>query len=179
MTGLSDLTGDYVLDTARTRIGFVARHAMATRVRGHFDDFEGDAHLDGDHPSKSSARLVIRAHSIQTRNPRRDDLLRGMFLGLDDHPVITFTSAEVKQVDETDYKVTGDLTVRGATRPVTLDVELTGGEADPQGDLRVGFKGGVVIDRNDWGVNWNAATAVLISPKVLLEFDVTAIRRRS
>ncbi|MBD0424804.1 YceI family protein [Streptomyces sp. TRM S81-3] len=179
MTGLSDLTGDYVLDTARTRIGFVARHAMATRVRGHFDDFEGDAHLDGDHPSKSSARLVIRAHSIQTRNPRRDDLLRGMFLGLDDHPVITFTSAEVKQVDQTDYKVTGDLTVRGATRPVTLDVELTGGGTDPQGDLRVGFKGGVVIDRNDWGVNWNAATAVLISPKVLLEFDVTAIRHRS
>ncbi|MGW0545982.1 YceI family protein [Streptomyces altiplanensis] len=177
-TRLSDLTGDYVLDTAHTHIGFVARHTMATRVRGQFDEFEGGAHLDGDHPSKSSARLLIQAKSIQTRNRQRDDLLRGMFLDTDSHPAITFTSAEVEQVDETNYKVIGDLTLHGTTRPVTVDVELTGGGSGPQGDFRVGFKGSVTIDRNDWGVNWNAATAVLVSPKVVLEFDVTAIRRQ-
>lgn len=178
-TGLGDLTGDYVLDTSRTRIGFVARHTMGTRVRGQFDAFEGGAYLDGDHPSQSSARIVIRASSIQTRNGQRDDLLRGRFLDLDDHPVITFTSAGTRQVDETHYKVSGDLTVRGVTKPVTVDVELTGGGRDPQGDFRVGFKGSATINRSDWGVNWNAVTAVLVGEKVLLEFDVTAIRRES
>ncbi|GHB37364.1 polyisoprenoid-binding protein [Streptomyces viridiviolaceus] len=176
-TGLGDLTGDYVLDTSRTRIGFVARHTMGTKVRGRFDEFEGGAYLDGDHPSASSARIVIQGSSIRTRNGQRDDLLRGRFLDLDNHPVITFTSAGVKQTDETNYQVTGDLSVRGVTRPVTLDVELTGGGSDAQGDFRVGFKGSVTIDRNDWGVNWNAATAVLVSPQVVLEFDVIAIRR--
>ncbi|MER7051734.1 MULTISPECIES: YceI family protein [unclassified Streptomyces] len=178
ITRLSDLTGDYALDTARTRIGFVARHRPGTRVRGQFDAFEGGAHLDGDDPSKSGARLVIRAGSVRTRNPRRDDLLRGRFLDTDGHPVITFTSAEVTRVDGTHYKVTGDLTVRGVSHPVTVDVELTGGGTDPQGRFRVGFKGSVTIDRNDWGVNWNAATAALVSPKVVLEFDADAIRRQ-
>ncbi|MGI5290723.1 YceI family protein [Nonomuraea polychroma] len=176
-TRLSELTGDYVLDTAHTRIGFVARHTMATRVRGQFDDFEGSAHLDGDDPSKSSARLTIQAKSLQTRNERRDEQLRDTFLGMDDHPAITFTSTKVKQVDETTFEVTGDLTIRGVTKPVTVDFQLTGAEHGPGGDVRVGFKGSVTINRNDWGVNWNAATAVLVSPKVALEFDVAAVRQ--
>ncbi|MFH8976136.1 YceI family protein [Streptomyces sp. NPDC017890] len=176
---LSDLTGDYVLDTARTRIGFVARHTLGTRVRGQFDEFEGGAYLDGDHPSKSGARLVIRTRSIRTGNPQRDELLRARFLDADDHPAITFTSAEVEQVDRTHYKVTGGLTVRGVTRPVTVDVELTGDDSDPQGNVRVGFKGSVTINRDDWGVNWNGATAVLVSPKVVLEFDLGVIRRKT
>ncbi|MEV0704726.1 YceI family protein [Saccharopolyspora sp. NPDC050389] len=178
-TKLSELTGDYVLDTARTRIGFVARHTMATRVRGQFDEFDGTARLDGDRPSKSCARLTIQAKSIETRNRQRDDLLRGTFLDTDDHPVITFTTAEVKQLDETHFKVTGDLALRGATKPVTVDVELTGAGNDPQGNFRVGFKGSATINRNDWGVNWNAATAVMVSPKVTLEFDIAAIRQGS
>ncbi|MDR8412412.1 YceI family protein [Nonomuraea sp. 3-1Str] len=177
MTKLSELTGDYVFDTARTRIGFVARHAMATRVRGQFDAFEGSAYLDGDDPSKSSARLTIEARSIQTRNRQRDDQLRGTFLDIDHHPAITFTSSQVEQVDETRFEVTGDLAVRGVTRAVTVDLELTGAGNDPRGGIRVGFKGSVTIDRNDWGVNWNAATRIMVSPKVTLEFDVSAVRR--
>ncbi|WP_131732425.1 YceI family protein [Actinomadura formosensis] len=175
MTDLSGLTGDYVLDTVHTRIGFVARHTMATRVRGRFDEFEGELYLDGDHPSKSGVRLTIRTQSIQTRSAQRDDLLRGKFLGMTDHPVITFTSTEVEQTDDTNFKVTGDLSVRGVTKPVTVDVQLTGGA----NGVRVGFKGGVTIDRNDWGVNWNAVTKVMISPSVTVEFEVAAIRRRS
>ncbi|MBB5939837.1 YceI family protein [Streptomyces zagrosensis] len=178
-TRLGDLTGNYALDTGHTRIGFVARHTMSTRVRGHFGEFEGDVHLNGDHPTTSRVRLVIQAKSIHTHNRQRDDLLRGKFLDLDNHPAITFTSATVEQVDETHYKLTGDLTARGVAKPVTLDVELTGGENDPQGNLRVGFRASTTINRNDWGVNWNAATTVFISPKVTLEFDVTAIRRQS
>ncbi|MGC9494902.1 YceI family protein [Streptomyces sp. WG7] len=177
-TSLSDLTGDYVLDTARTRIGFVARHTLATRVRGRFDEFEGGARLDGDHPSRSGARLVIRAESIRTGNPQRDDMLRGKFLAAEHHPAITFASTEVEQVGQTHYKVTGDLDIRGVTAPVTVDVEVTGDGSDPQGNLRVALKGGATIDRNDWGVNWNAATGALVSPKVVLEFDLSAIRRQ-
>ncbi|WP_248960010.1 YceI family protein [Sphaerisporangium perillae] len=176
-TKLSELTGDYVLDTAHTRIGFVARHTMATKVRGQFDEFEGSARLDGEDPSKSSTELTIQAKSIQTRNQRRDEHLRSKFLDTDNHPTITFTSIGVEQVDDTSFKVTGDLTILGVTKPVTVDFELTGAENDPWGDFRVGFEGSVTIDRKDWGVNWNAATGVLVSEKVTLEFDVAAIRR--
>ncbi|WP_131732463.1 YceI family protein [Actinomadura formosensis] len=172
MTDLSELTGDYVLDTVRTRIGFVARHTMATRVRGRFDEFEGEVYLDGDHPSKSGVRLTIRTQSIQTRSAQRDDLLRGKFPGVTDHPVITFISTEVEQTDAA-FKVTGDLSMRGVTRSVTVNVEVTGSE----NGVRVGFKGGVTIDRNDWGVNGNAATKVMISPRVVVDFEAAAIRR--
>ncbi|QFY09433.1 polyisoprenoid-binding protein [Nonomuraea phyllanthi] len=177
MTGLGELTGDYVIDTTRTRIGFVARHTMATRVRGHFDAFEGGAYLDGDDPSKSSVRLTIQANSIRTRKRQRDDYLRGKFLDTDRHPAITFASTEVRQAGEAAYQVTGNLTMRGVTRPVTVDFELTRAEKDRHGTVRAGFRGRVTIDRNDWGVNWNAATTVLVSPEVMLELDVTAVRR--
>lgn len=177
MTKLSELTGDYVLDTAHTRIGFVARHTMGTKVRGEFNEFEGSAYLDGDDPSKSSAELTIQAKSIQTRNQQRDGQLRSRFLDMDSHPTITFTSTRVEQVDATNFKVIGDLTIRGVTKPVTVDLELTGAENDPWGNLRVGFEGSVTVNRKDWGVNWNAATGVLVSEKVTLEFDVAAIRQ--
>jgi polyisoprenoid-binding protein YceI len=180
-TKLSELTGDYVLDTAHTRIGFQARHAMVTKVRGQFDEFEGGAHLDGDDPSKASAWLKVQAKSIQTRNQQRDDHLRSNdFLDMDNHPTIEFTSTGVEQVDDTEFKVTGDLTIRGVTRPVTVDFELTGAEIDPWGNFRVGFEGKIVINRKDWGVNWNAALesgGVLVSEKVTLEFDVAAIKQ--
>ena len=176
-TKLSELTGDYVLDTAHTRIGFVARHTMATKVRGQFGEFEGSAHLDGDHPSKSSTQLTIQAKSIQTSNQQRDEALHSKFLDTDNHPAITFTSAKVKQAGETSFKVTGDLTIRGVTKPVTVDLELTSAQDDPWGNFRTGFEGSGTINRKDWGVNWNAATGVLVSEKVTLEFDVTAIRQ--
>ncbi|GAA3476156.1 YceI family protein [Streptomyces yanii] len=177
MTTLSELTGDYVLDPTRTRIGFVARHAMATRVRGQFEEFEGSAHIDGEDLSKCSARLTIQAKSIQTRNQQRDDQLCGTFLDVDDHPALIFTSTKVQQLADTGFKVTGDLTIRGVTKPVTVDFELTGAENDPRVGFRVGLKGGITINRNDWGVNWNAATRILVSPKVTLELDIAAIRR--
>ncbi|NUW33278.1 YceI family protein [Nonomuraea sp. SMC257] len=173
ITPLSDLTGDYVLDPTRTRIGFVARHAMATRVRGRFEEFEGDAHLDGDDPSRSGVRLTIQAGSLQTGNRRRDDQVRGTFLHVQDHPTLTFTSTKVRHLGGRSFAVTGALTIRGVTKPVTVDLELTGA----RGDDRVSFTGGVTINRNDWGVNWNAATTFMVSPKVTLELDVAAIRR--
>src|SRR5215831_13420083 len=170
-TRLSELTGDYVLDTAHTRIGFIARHTMATKVRGQFGEFEGSAHLDGDDPWKSSAELTMQAKSIQTRNRQRDEALRSKFLDTDNHPAVTFTSAKVEQASDANFTVTGDLTIRGVTKPVTVDLKLTGAKTDPRGTFRVGFEGSVTINRKDWGVNWNAAPG-MVSKKVTLEFDV-------
>ncbi|MFI6928470.1 YceI family protein [Nonomuraea spiralis] len=170
-TSLSTLTGDYVIDPTGTRIGFVARHTMASRVRGRFDDFEGALRLDGDDPSRSDVRLAIRSHSIRTGSEQRDGHLRGRFLRVGDHPSITFTSTGAERTGEAAFRLTGDLTMCGVTRPVALDLTLTG-----DGD-RVRFGGGATIDRLDWGVNWNAATALLVAREVVLELDVTATRR--
>ncbi|QNE21856.1 YceI family protein [Kribbella qitaiheensis] len=179
-TKLGELTGDYVLDTANTRIGFVIRQVLVMKVRGRYDEFEGSAHLDGDDPSKSSVRLTIQAKSIQTRNKRRDEHLGSAYLDAANHPTITFTSTRVEQVDQTNFKVTGDLTVRGATKPVTVAFELTAAGDDPSGGFRVGFEGKSTINRNDWGVSWNAVAeggGALVGEQVTLDFSIVAIRR--
>ncbi|HEV2252891.1 MAG TPA: YceI family protein [Streptosporangiaceae bacterium] len=179
-TTLSELTGDYVLDPAGTRIGFAVRQAILTTVRGQFGEFDGTAHLDGDDPSESRARITIQAASIQTPSQRRDDHLRRAFLDVSNHPAITFAATGVAQLSETTFNVTGDLTIRGATRPVTVAFELTGAGYDPQGTFRAGFRGTVTIDRRDWGVSWNAVLeggGVLVSQKVTLELTAAAVRR--
>jgi polyisoprenoid-binding protein YceI len=177
---LGDLSGTYVLDPAHTRIGFVARHAMVTKVRGQFNEYEGSAVVDADDFSKSSAQLTIQAASIDTRNEQRDGHLRSNdFLALEDHPQITFVSTGVRQTGDTSLELTGDLTVRGVTNSVTVPFEFEGAAVDPFGNMRVGFEGALVINRKDYGVNWNAALeagGVLVSEKVTLEFEVSAIK---
>ncbi|MER6299860.1 YceI family protein [Kitasatospora sp. NPDC001539] len=178
---LAELTGDYVLDPAHTRIGFVARHAMVTKVRGAFHQFEGTAHLDGSDPARSSAHLVIKTESIDTGIEQRDQHLRtNDFLDAPTFPEITFRSTSVEPLSETEYRVTGDLTIKDTTRPVTIDVEYTGNAVDPYGNLRVGLEGSVTISRKDFGVTWNAALeggGVLVGDKVVLEFDASAIKQ--
>ncbi|MFG2793974.1 YceI family protein [Streptomyces sp. NPDC048419] len=169
-----ELTGDYVLDTTRTRLAFAGRAALLVKVRGHFDDFEGSAHLDAGAPSRSGARLTIQARSIRTHHQKRDDHLRsGDFLAADDHPVITFESTGVERVADTDFDVTGGLTVRGVTRPVTVRLRLTGAENDAPGGSRVGFTGRATIDRTEWGISWGRG---MVARKVTLEFEVAARR---
>jgi polyisoprenoid-binding protein YceI len=170
-TTLGELTGDYVVDPTRTRIGFVARHTMASSVPGHFEEFEGHAHLVGDDPSKSTAAVTIQAKTIQTRNPRRDQALRDKFLDVANHPTITFASTAVEKVDDTAFRLTGDLTIRGTTRPVTIDLTLT-----VAGNDRLAFAGTVTINRRDWGVHWSAA-GFLVSRQVVVEVDVAAVRQ--
>ncbi|SMQ17688.1 Polyisoprenoid-binding protein YceI [Streptomyces sp. Ag82_O1-12] len=175
-TALGELTGDYVLDTDRTRIGFTARAALVGKVRGRFEAFEGSARLDGGSPSQSAVRLTIRAASVQTRNTKRDDHLRsGDFLDAESHPALTFASTRVEPTGGTGFRVTGDLTVRGVTRQVTVDFELTGSGRDPQGGGHLAaFTGRTVIDRHDWGVS---GARGMVGRKVTLEFDVMAVRR--
>jgi len=179
-TTLGDLSGTYVLDPAHTRIGFVARHAMVTKVRGQFNEFEGSAVVDADDFTKSSAQLTIQANSIDTRNEQRDGHLKSNdFLSLEEYPQITFVSTGVTQTSDTSLELTGDLTIKGVTNSITVPFEFEGAATDPFGNLRVGFEGSVVINRKDYGVSWNAALetgGVLVSEKVTLEFEVSAIK---
>jgi polyisoprenoid-binding protein YceI len=182
-TATDSLTGDYQLDPAHSRIGFVARHAMITKVRGAFNEIEGTGHLDTEDPSKSNAQLTIQAASIDTRQEQRDAHLRGSdFFDLETYPTITFVSTAAERLDDTTYRLTGDLTIKDATRPVSVDLEFTGTAKDPYGNIRVGFEGATVVNRKDWGLTWNAALetgGVLVSDKVTLEFEISAIKLNS
>lgn len=179
-TELARLTGDYTIDPGHSRIGFVARHAMVTKVRGSFNDFEGWFHLDADDPTKSSAKVNIKAKSIDTRNEQRDAHLRSNdFFAMDQYPEITFESTGVERVDETHFRLTGDLTIKGVTRPLTIDFEYMGAAVDPWGKLRIGFEGSTTVNRKDWGVNWNVALeagGMLVSENVTLEFEIAAVK---
>ena len=174
------VTGTYAIDASHSRIGFVARHAMVTKVRGSFNEFEGSGYFDAEDPSKSNLRLTIQAASIDTRNADRDGHLRSNdFFDMDEYPQITFRSTSVEQSGDSEYKVTGDLTIKGVTKPVTVDFDYTGVAVDPFGNQRLGLEGTTTINRKEWGVTWNApleAGGVLVSEKVTLEFEVSAVR---
>lgn len=176
----SPLTGNYVIDPSHSRVGFVARHAMITKVRGGFNDYQGTAHLDFENPANSTAEVIIEVASVDTRNAQRDGHLRtNDFFNAADFPQIRFVSTGVEQVDEETFKVTGDLTIKGVTKPVTVDYTYTGTAKDLYGNTRVGFEGTATVNRSDFGVNFNAALetgGVIVSEKIALEFEISAIK---
>ena len=180
LTDFSTLTGTYAIDASHSRFGFVARHAMVTKVRGSFNEFEGTATINGTNPSESSVQVSITVDSIDTRNKQRDDHIRtNDFLDVANHPKITFASTSIEHDGGDDFQVTGDLTIRGITKSITIPLEFQGSASDPFGTERIGFEGSVVINRKDWGVNWNAALeagGVLVSDKVTLEFEISAVK---
>lgn len=173
-------TEKYSIDPTHSRIGFVARHAMVTKVRGSFNEFEGSGTFDAEDPSKISMELTIKAASIDTRNADRDAHLRSNdFFDMENHPTITFKSTKVEKASAENYKVTGDLTIKGITKSVIVDFEYGGAATDPFGNSRIGFDGSAVLNRKDWGVNFNAvleAGGVLISDNVTLEIEVSAVK---
>ena len=123
-TGPTTLTGTYSIDPTHSRIGFVARHAMVTKVRGSFNEFEGSGYFDAENPSASNLELTIQAASIDTRNADRDGHLKSNdFFDMEAYPTITFASTSVERIDDENYRVTDDLTIKGVTKPVTVDFE--------------------------------------------------------
>jgi polyisoprenoid-binding protein YceI len=178
-TVLDDIAGEYTLDPAHTRLGFSARHAMVATVRGQFNEFTGTAHVDTAVPANSKVEVSIVANSVSTGNEQRDGhLLSGDFFESEQYPDITFVSTDVSR-DGDDWTITGDLTIKGITKSVAVPFEFTGSATDPYGNVRIGFEGGTTIKRNDWGMSFNAALetgGVLVSDKVKLEFDISAIK---
>ena len=172
--------GTYVLDPTHTRIGFVARHLMVTKVRGSFREFEGSITI-GEDAASSTAQATIQTASIDTGTPDRDKhLVSGDFLEVEKFPTITFANAKVASQKGTDFTVTGDLTIKGVTREVTLDVELDGVAKDPWGNEKLAVTAKTEIDREDFGITWNVALesgGVLVSKKVTLEIEAQAARQ--
>ncbi|MDX6741302.1 YceI family protein [Actinocorallia sp. A-T 12471] len=180
MSDLSELTGTYTLDPTHTRIGFSARHAMVTKVRGAFNEFTGTAQVNGSDPSVSSVEVTISTASIDTRNEQRDGHLRtNDFLEVEKFPEITFRSTSVEQVKDDVFRVVGDLTIKGVTKPITIDFDYEGAAKDPFGNHRIGFEGSTSINRSDFGVTFNAPLetgGVLVSEKINLEFEISAVK---
>ena len=175
------LNGDWELDPAHTRIGFSARHAMVTTVRGSFNDVTGRLYADLDDMAKSYAEVVLKASSVDTRNQQRDDHLRSPdFFDVEKWPDIRFESTQIEEVEENAYMVSGNLTIRDVTKPVTIPIELIGVQTDAMGALRAGFEGSRRINRRDFGLEWNMpldAGGVLVSEKISLEFEISAVKR--
>ncbi|MET9607970.1 YceI family protein [Streptomyces sp. NPDC006512] len=178
---LAALTGDYVIDAAHSSIGFTVRHAMVTNVRGSFAEHEGTLHLDGSDPSRSSAVIDVKIASVGTGIADRDAHLRGGdFFDAELFPLMTFHSTGAAALGGDAYRITGELTIKDVTRPLSIDLEFTGSATDVYGNERVGFEGGAEILRSDWGLTWNAALeagGVMVSDKVKLTFDISAIKQ--
>ncbi|MFF8654435.1 YceI family protein [Streptomyces huasconensis] len=180
---LAALTGDYTIDPSHSTIGFVARHAMVTNVKGSFRDVSGTLHLDGTDPSRSTASIDVLMDSIDTGNADRDGHLKSAdFFKTEEFPEMTFRTTKAEALGGDDYRVTGDLTILGTTRPLSVDLEFNGSAKDPFGNERVGFEGKAEILRSQWGLTWNAALetgGVLVSDKIKLNFDISAIKAAS
>jgi polyisoprenoid-binding protein YceI len=172
--------GTFVLDKSHTEVGFVARQLMVSKVRGRFSDYEGTI-VVADDPADSSVEVTIQAASINTNDEARDNHVRtNDFLNVAEFPTLTFVSTKVELRPSGDWKVSGDLTIRGVTRPVVLDVEFEGVIQDPWGNQRLGFTASSEIDRNEFGVSFNAALETggfVVSPKVKLEIESEAVRQ--
>jgi polyisoprenoid-binding protein YceI len=175
------LTGTYRLDPRRTRLGFVARQAMVAKVRGTFDTFTGLAHLDFADPARSRVEVSVEVASLTTGNARRDAHLRSSFFDATEHPRITFRSTRVDVLTDDRYLLTGELTIKDRTRPVSIEVVRTGTSIDPDGTSRVELRGRGTLDRRDWGVAWNAAAeggGAFVGNTIVIELEVDAVRRR-
>ena len=166
--------GTYSLNPSMTTVGFVARKLMVSKIRGAFEKFEGTL-VVADPAEKSQLEVRVETASIQTREEKRDAHLRSPdFLDVERFPVMTFKSTSVERVDDTNLRVTGDLTIKDLTRPVTLDVEYEGLHPTPWGFEQIIVSASGEINREEWGLTWNQvleAGNVLVGPIVKLELE--------
>ena len=171
------LVGTYALDVAHSQVGFAVRHMAVSKVHGRFAKFDGTIEVAED-PTQSSVNVTIDANSVDTQDENRNNHLRtNDFFDVENHPTWTFASTSVVP-DGKKWKVTGDLTIRGITRPVTLETSLEGVVKDPYGNLRAGFSATAEIDREDFDVSFGAvmdAGGLVVAKKVTIEIDAEAV----
>lgn len=170
--------GTYAFDPSHTQVGFAVRHMAVSKVRGRFTTFEGTLVVAED-PTQSSVNVTIDASSVDTRDENRDGHLKtNDFFDIENHPTWTFTSTSIVAEGPTSWKVTGDLTIRGTTKPVTLETTLEGVVKDPYGNHRVGFSATAEINREDFGVSFNGvmeAGGLVVAKKVTIEIEAEAV----
>ncbi len=169
--------GTWVIDPSHSEIGFTARHLMVSKVRGSFDKFSGTLTVADDF-TKSSVEASIEASSVNTRDENRDNHLRtNDFFSIEEFPTWTFASTGVRSGGKSDYQVDGNLTIKGVTKPVTLELEVLGVNKDPWGNTKVGFSASTKINRKDWGIEWNApleAGGFLVGDDVNIHLEIQA-----
>jgi polyisoprenoid-binding protein YceI len=173
------VAGTYTVDPSHTEVGFTARHAMVTKVRGRFSDVEGTVQI-GEDASLISVEATIQVASVDTRSADRDGHLKSAdFFDVEQFPTMTYRSTSV-QVSGDGFVVDGELTLHGVTKPVQLEVTAEGVATDPFGNARAGFSAEAEINRKDFGLTWNAALetgGVLVSEKIKITLDVSAIKQ--
>jgi len=173
------LPGTYTIDASHSRIGFVAKHLVVSKVRGAFEEFEGTLTF-AENPLESTAEVTIQAASINTGDKGRDDHVRtGDFLLVEEHPTLSFKTTSLTSKGKGAFVAAGELTIRGVTKPVELDLEFEGVVLDPWGNEKIALSATTEIDREEFGVSWNTALetgGVLVNKKVKLEVEVQATR---
>jgi polyisoprenoid-binding protein YceI len=170
------------IDPAHTNVEFSVRHMMISNVKGQFQKTSGTITINGNDPTSAKIDATIDAASINTRVDKRDAHLKSpAFLDVDKFPTITFKSTKVEAAGPGKWKVTGDLTLHGVTKPVVLDVEGTGTPiTDPMGNTRAGASATTKIDRKDFGLVWNQPLetgGVMVGDDVAISIDVEAIKK--
>lgn len=177
---MTNLTGTYNIDSAHSSVGFTVRHAMVTKVRGEFSDFDASVTI-AENPAESTATGTVRTASLDTGNEERDGHVRSDdFFAVEQFPEMTFTSTSFDVDASGNGSVTGDLTIKGTTRPVTFEVETFGVEEDPFGNTRIGFEAKTSINRTDFGIDFQAplnSGGMLVSEKVGIEIEGSAIKQ--
>lgn len=173
--------GDWATDPAHSSVAFVARYLMLSKVRGSLKEFSGTVHV-AEAPEESRVELTIDAASIDTGNQMRDDHLRSPdFLDVANHPEIRFVSTGFTRTGPAAVRVTGDLTIRGVTRSVTLEGEYLGLTGDPWGNRRIALTASGQIDREEYGLTWNQALetgGVLVGRQIGIEVEVQALQQK-
>ncbi|HET9222995.1 MAG TPA: YceI family protein [Roseiflexaceae bacterium] len=169
------------IDSNHSHIQFSVRHMMISTVRGRFERFTGTIEGDEQDPTRSHVEVQIEAASVDTRSPQRDaDLRSANFLDADNYPYLTFTSSRIEQIDSSHGRITGDLTIRGVSREVVLDVEYAGQAKSPWGTTSAGFSATTKINRKDWGLAWNVALetgGVMVGDEVKIDIELELVKQ--
>ena len=168
-------------DAYHTQVAFTAKHLGMMTVRGHFNDVSVTGHIDPDHPETLAIDVTIQTASIQTNHPKRDDDLRASnFLETATYPTITFKSTKVEPLGENRYALTGDLTIKGTTKPVTLNGIVYGEFNDPMMGHRVGYSAEGKISRKDFGMTFSMMLdgKYIVSDEVQIEIEGEIVEQK-
>jgi len=168
------------IDSSHSHINFTARHMMISKVRGSFESFSGTVNFNEENPVNSTVEIAVDLSSINTRDAQRDGHLKSPdFFDVESHPTMRFVSTRVEQIDENNGRLIGDLTIKGVTHEVALDVEYAGVAKSPWGTESAGFSATGSLNRKDWGLNWNQALetgGVLVGDKINIEIELELVK---